>query len=134
MRRKSPNSSVSIYISGRQITARCQPDKMAPRKMDVQSAEAGRQEWKPTGSCSQSFFAELTFKCSGREVSQSSLFALLPVNYFYIFSDGLNGLGTGFKTPVVRQFTFEQPPKAFHRRITLVSTFFSLPHNHKIAK
>ncbi len=33
-----------------------------------------------------------------------------------IFGDGLNGLGAGFKAPVMHQFIFEQSPKTFHGR------------------
>lgn len=66
------------------------------------------------GSCRQPIFIELALKCDRRQISKTCLFALPPVKYFDVFSDGLNGLGAGPEAPVMHQFIFEQSPEAFH--------------------
>jgi len=57
-----------------------------------------------------SFFIELALKCDRRQIFKMCLFVLLPVKYFDIFSDGLNGLGARFEAPVMHQLIFEQSP------------------------
>ncbi|MEO6422982.1 MAG: hypothetical protein ABIO31_09730 [Candidatus Nitrotoga sp.] len=59
------------------------------------------------------YFLELSLKCDRGLISQTCLYALPSTKYFYVFWDGLNGLGAGIEAPLMHQSIFVQSPKAF---------------------